>query len=47
MHNFCLKLHEFYEPDEDIENDPEVNIPPENKVCDEGQVIRNAIVIIL
>ena len=47
MRNFCLKLHEFYEPDEEIDNEPEVNIPRENEVCDEGQVILNAIVIIL
>ena len=47
MPNFCLKLHPFYEPDEEIDNEPEVNIPSENEVCDEGQVILNAIVIIL
>ena len=31
MHNFCLNLQEFYEPDEEINNGPEVNIPLENK----------------
>ena len=43
MHNFCLKLQDFYEPEEKIDNDPEVNIPPENELYDEGQDIRNAI----
>ena len=43
MHNFCLKLQDFYVPDEEIAIEPEVNIPPENEVCSEGQDIRNAI----
>ena len=43
MHNFCLKLQDFYKPDEEIDNEPEVNIPPENEVWDEGHDIRSAI----
>ena len=38
MHN-----QNFYEPDEEIDNEPEVNIPPESEVCDVGEDIRNAI----
>ena len=47
MQNFCLELRDFYEPDKEIDNEPEINIPPENEVCDEGQDIRNATCIYL
>ena len=40
MHIF---MQDFYVPDEKIAIEPEVNIPPENEVCNEGQDIRNAI----
>lgn len=44
MHNFCLKLQDFYEPDEVVDNEePDVNIPLENEVCEEGQDVRNTI----
>ena len=43
MHNFCWKLQDFYEPDEEIDNEPKVNISPENEICDERQDMRNAI----
>lgn len=42
MHNFCLKLQDFYEPEEEIDNETGVKIPPENELCDEGQDKRNA-----
>ena len=40
MHIF---MQDFYVPDEKIAIEPEVNIPPENEVCNEGQDICNAI----